>query len=197
MSQSNPLARIVVVDIETSGLDPYKCSVLQIGAVWLGAAPLNCEDVFFADARHEWWHEWEAGAAKVHGLSRAEASDIHRPSEAVALEDLLDWLEFLPVPGRLILAGMNPAFDLSFLRRAARDSDQTPRLEGLLSHRTLDMHTLALAKCVAEGEDPDGLHTDAIYEMLGMKREPRPHEALTGARMEGQAIRRLLSRETK
>jgi DNA polymerase III epsilon subunit-like protein len=186
----HPLSRIIVTDLETSGLNPNKCAILQIGAVSLN---LDSAPEFECLARLEHWHEWEAGAAKVHGETREEAASIRRLAEAVALEQFLDWADDLGGSGRFILAGMNPAFDMGFLRCVAKRSDQSDRLRGLFAHRTLDMHSLAVAEMLSHDSDPLDLHTDAIYEMLGHGPEAKPHRAIEGARREAAAILELLN----
>jgi DNA polymerase III epsilon subunit-like protein len=188
-----PLRRIVVVDLETSGLGP-ECGILQIGAVPLD--PTRGIEAFTRNVRLEWWKEWQEGAQQVHGITRAEAEDPRRMPDYEAVEDFLLWIEdhvLADIKGRALIAGMNPAFDLGFLRRVAEQADLKERFEGLISHRTVDMHTLAVAKHWAEpGLDLDRLQTDKIYDLLGMLAEPRPHVAITGAELERLAIQRLL-----
>lgn len=190
-----PLSRLIVVDLETSGLNPDSAAILQIGAVSLNSGVVSlpaCRE-FQAFVRCEWWHDWEADAAKVHGETRDKAGDHCRLAEEVALEALLDWADDLGGTGRFILAGMNPAFDLGFLRAVAERSDQGGRLRGLFAHRTLDMHSLAVARCLSLRIDPLDLNTDAIYAMLGQAPEAKPHRAIEGARREASAILALLN----
>jgi len=202
MSFPSSLNRVIVLDLETSGLDPVACSILQVGAVPLHPDRADCN--FERTVRHEWWHTWEAGAEKVHGETQAEASSLQRVSAAVALDDLLEWLETEVLGmtlGRAILAGVNPRYDYDFLWHVAVENDWQDRFRGLISHRTLDMHTLAVAWCATwidrfTDDVPkglDGLATDSIYRLLGHAPEAKPHRALEGARREATAIRQLLS----
>jgi hypothetical protein len=55
------------------------------------------------------------------------------------------------------------------------------------------MHALAAGVMIAGGLNIAGCYTDAIYKMLGMAEEPKPHSALTGARMEAEALRALVA----
>lgn len=195
------LGRVVVVDLETSGLIPGTHSILEIGAVPLDP---HRDTAFQRDVRREWWHEWDPKAAEVHGLAK-ETAMCHRTrvTESVAVEDFLDWLDDVVVAGiqgRAVLAGMNPRFDRDFLHNVAVRSDMGARFDGLVSHRTIDLHTLAVAAYWRNiGNDPagfprglDSVHTDRIYGLLGMAPEPRPHRAIEGATREAAAIRSLL-----
>lgn len=187
------LSRLIVIDIETSGLDVDACGILEIGAVPLD--PARSGESYRCDVRLEWWMSWEAGAAAVHGIPKDEAACHPRLSEAMAMDQLLDWIDDTAIGdihGRAIIAGMNPQFDLAFLRAAAARADMADRFRGLIAHRTLDMHSLAVAKMLSYGADPDSLNTDAIYEMLGQPIEAKPHRALEGARREAAAILELL-----
>ena len=195
-----PLKRLVVIDLETSGLDPQAFGILQIGAMPLDP---DSAEKFERHVRHEWWMPWEEGAAKVHGITRAEASDQRRYTDTVAIDELLDWLEdkaLGDLGGRAIIAGVSPRFDRDFLRAVAEGGDMVDRFDRLISHRTFDLHTLAAAVFAITAEAAvgglrnglDGLYTDAIYDILGVGPEDKPHVALEGARRERLAILDLL-----
>lgn len=194
------LRRVVVVDLETSGLVPGAHGILEIGAVPLDPGHPG---TFHREVRLEWHMEWDAGAAIVHGFTREEASSHRRTTDAVAVEDLLDWLDdevLRGIEGRAVLAGMNPRFDRDHLAHVADRADLGARFAGLVSHRTLDLHTLAVCHFWRNlAYEPqmfprglDSLRTDAIYGLLGLPPETRPHRALEGARREAEAFRLLL-----
>ncbi len=195
------LTRVVVVDLETSGLIPGTHAILEIGAV-----PLDPHRLFTFEAhvRREWWQEWDPKAVEIHGLDKERAMNHRdRVTDAVAVEDFMDWLDdiFLAgIEGRAVLAGMNPRFDREFLAQVAARLDLGARFDGLVSHRTIDLHTLAVSAFWRNLDyEPalfprglDSINTDAIYGLLGMGPEPKPHRALEGARREAAAIRSLL-----
>lgn len=186
---------VVVIDVETTGLDPAKHSVIEIGAVVLDSLDAVAPLEFVAEVRADWWREWDEEAGQVHGITRAVAEDPARLAPARALAMLLEWLLAIGGGRRAILAGMNPGFDLAFLREMARRTEQERALRERIGHRTLDLHSLAFV--AARQWDPAwdlaNLHTDKIYWLLGMQPEPKPHRALTGARMEAEAFALLLA----
>lgn len=195
------LRRVVVCDIETTGLIPDTHAILEIGAVPLDP---HRDFAFHRDVRHERWQVWDPDAAEVHGLAKETAMNHRdRVTAAVAIVDFLDWLDTVvlaDIQGRAVLAGMNPRFDREFLAQVADCLDIREYFDGLVSHRTIDLHTLAVSAFwrnleYAPGMFPggiDSLHTDAIYGLLGMGPEPKPHRALEGGRREASAIRQLL-----
>lgn len=197
------LTRVVVVDLETSGLIPGTHAILEIGAVTLKPDSNPCY-TFHRDVRREWWQEWDPKAAEVHGLAKETAMNHRdRVTDSVAVEDFLDWLDDVVVAGiegRAVLAGMNPRFDREFLAQVAGRLDLGARFDGLVSHRTIDLHTLAVSAFWRNLDyEPalfprglDSINTDVIYGLLGMGPEPKPHRALEGARREAAAIRSLL-----
>lgn len=183
------LQTVVVIDVETSGLSPGRHSIVEIGAVALADERQQFE------VRCRMWPGalWDVNAARVNGQSRAACEDPARPTEAQAVEMLSEWLRYHWPTQRLTVAGMNPRFDLEFLLAASDRSEADP-LERIFSHRTLDMHSLAVAVTAADLRD---LHTDGIYQALGLPPEPKPHRALAGALAEREALLRLLDRQCR
>lgn len=195
------LRRVVVCDLETSGLIPGTHAILEIGAVTLDPGR---DFTFHRDVRREWWQEWDPKAAEIHCLAKETAMNHRdRVTDSVAVEDFIEWLDDVAlagIEGRAVLAGMNPRFDREFLAQVALRLDLGERFDGLVSHRTIDLHTLAVSAFWRNLDyEPalfprglDSINTDAVYSLLGMGPEPKPHRALEGARREAAAIRSLL-----
>lgn len=160
---------MIVVDVETGGLDPLKNPLLSIGAVdqkttsqfYYKIKPLD--DMIITNE-----------AVAVNGYNSGTWNGVELAS---VMTWFIGWLD-----GRdCILAGHNPSFDNSFLKvNFERVGIKSP-----FRHRTIDMHTLAYQKF------GKSLTSDQIYEALGMQSEPKPHIAITGAKMESEAFRRL------
>ena len=194
------MSLICVIDLETSGLDPRECGVLEMGAVMLSPDLLPLGEWSVA-VRLCAWHRWEDGAARVHGVSKEEAMSEARCSEPVAMGEFFRFVDSHSRGERVVLAGMNLAsFDLQFLKAIVeRVSPALMKMllgfgiKQLISHRTIDIHAVAAAHVLAQGGDISRLYTDGIYQMLGMEAEPKPHAALTGAQMEAEALRRLVA----
>ena len=92
------------------------------------------------------------------------------------------------------IAGENPSFDRDFLKASA----QRCEIKWLISHRTIDLHSLAYASYLKRGlnlpvkDERMDLNADRIFNYVGLPAEPRPHRALVGAKMEAEAFSRLI-----
>jgi DNA polymerase III epsilon subunit-like protein len=186
---SEILTKMLVVDLETTGLEARLHGIVQIGAVWLTGG----QGEFFLECRAWPGAQIDPGAFKVNGLSPERCEDASLMSEAEAVTKFLQWIGPQPV----LLAGLNPSFDRAFLHAAMRRAATGDKLSKsqLFPHRTLDLHSLAVRYALQRQEPVPsrGFYTNEIYALLGMAPEPEPHVALVGAQMEAEAIRRLLA----
>mgnify|MGYP001572238703 FL=1 len=95
------------------------------------------------------------------------------------------------------LAGQNVSFDRDILEAAARRAGHT---EWPFAHRTIDSHSLCWMHMIKRGLTPpvdpqkkrSALNLDAILIYCGIPEEPKPHNALTGAKCHAEVISRLL-----
>lgn len=188
----NTPVRILVLDLETSGLNANACSILQIGAVWLLGGPdyEDCQE-YSGDCRAFIGAVIEPKALEVNGMSEARVHNPILPTEAEALADFFTWLNLCVGDGPIIMAGLNPSFDRAFINAA---SFRAGLGRTRFPHRSIDLHTLAVAHALAAGKPipAKGFYTDEIYELLALPPEPRPHVAIAGARAEAEALRVLL-----
>lgn len=174
---------VVVVDLETSGLDPDKHGILEIGAVRMSSgAEFECK-VRLAENL-----EYDPGVYRVNGVTEAEARSEDRLTETAALYEFFLWLNGKDI----LMAGSNPRFDHDFLKVASKDGQEMP---WPFRRHLLDLQTTALTYVIASGVPvPRSLSADAVYSMLGQPMEPKPHRALQGARAEAHAFRLIFSR---
>lgn len=178
---------MIAVDVEASGTDPRKHSIVSIGAVDL------------ADPSRQFYDEcriWEGAhimdeALAVNGFTRDEITDPARKSEGEIVRAFLAWAEDAP---EHTFAGQNVSFDRDFLKAAA----ERAHLDWAMPYRTIDIHTLAYQHMVGRGISPpvenrrSALDLDKILLYVGLPREPEPHNALTGALLHAEAVSRLL-----
>jgi DNA polymerase III epsilon subunit-like protein len=185
---------MIILDIETGGLDPRKNALLSIGAV-----DYEVGDEFYIECRA--WSELalDATALAINGFTVAQAMDESKPFADVAYCQFLRWCQGRP---GLIGGQQVGSFDLRFLR-AIHDSALATVEEGNTAyvhygkikdigqwpfgHRSVDLHSVAFSKL------GKSLSLDGILIAVGLQPEPKPHNALTGARLERDAFKRLLS----
>src|ERR1700690_4306436 len=106
------LGRMLVVDVEASGLDYEKCSILSVGALDL-SNPLT---QLYEECRAWSGAHVEDGALAVNGFTREQALDPTKQSEADLIHKFKDFAMGL---NERTFAGQNVSFDRDFLRVAA------------------------------------------------------------------------------
>lgn len=178
---------MIVADIEASGLDYHKHSLLSIGAVDLK----NPERQFYGECRM-----WDGATVMtdslaVNGFTEEECRDPKKHSLEDLMQNFLHWVEQCEDK---TLAGQNVSFDRDFLNNSFSRS----RLGWNFSYRTLDLHSMAYMDMAKRGlpiptkNDRTELSSDAIFQYVGLPAEPKPHHGLTGAKLEAEAFSRIL-----
>lgn len=180
---------MIVVDVEASGTNYEKHSIVSIGALDFS----NPQNRYYIECRI-----WDGAhimpdAMKVNGFTEEEITSKDKPSEGEAIRDFLAWAE--PVLDRT-LAGQNVSFDRDYLKAASARAG----LDWHLAYRTIDTHSLAWMHMVKRGLTPpvdathkrSALDLDAVLNYCGIPNEPEPHNALTGALSHAEVISRLL-----
>ena len=179
---------MIVVDVEASGTDYAKHSIVSVGALDL----LHPENRIYEECRI-----WDGGhimdeALDVNGFSKAEITDAKKQPEADLIHRFLTWTESVE---ERTLAGQNVSFDRDFLKAAAERAGHT---NWPFAYRTIDTHTLCYMHMVKRGLRPpiahrrSALNLDAVLIYCGIPKEPEPHNALTGALSHAEVISRLL-----
>jgi DNA polymerase-3 subunit epsilon len=107
-----PLAatRFVVVDTETSGLDPYNARVLSIGACTVEGPGLRLDRCFECTIRQA--TPTDEANILVHGLGREQQGSGVPAADALA--------GFLDFAGKPVFVGFHALFDATVLRRPIR-----------------------------------------------------------------------------
>lgn len=178
---------MLIVDVEASGVEYHKHSIVSIGALDFN----NPTNRFYEECKI-----WDGahimdGALEVNGFTKEEILDPNKKTEAQITEEFLNWAMELPDH---TIVGQNPSFDRDFLKTAS----ERAHLNWELAYRTIDTHTLAHMHIVKRGLVPplknkrSALNLDAVLNYVGIPNEPEPHNALTGALSHAEVTSRLL-----
>lgn len=178
---------MIVLDIEASGTNYEKHSILSLGALDLD----HPENRLYLQCQ-----AWEGAhidpeALEVNGFSETEATDDTKETEAQLTAQFLTWAEGVEDQ---TLAGQNVSFDRDFVKAAC----ERAKYNYPFAHRTIDTHTLAYMHHILHGQAVpfdkrhSALNLDAIMNYVGIPDEPEPHNALTGALAHAEVISRLL-----
>lgn len=181
------MTKLLVVDTETGGLDPVRCSLLTLGAiVWEDGRLVAEREWFVREPRFE----IDPSSLKEHQVDlRAVAAEGRAPADVAR-----ELVEFARphFPGeRISLAGHNVGFDAGFLKRmfAMGGADY----EANFSHRLIDTASI-LGVLNLAGRLP--LKSRGLSEAVAHFGIPvdaaRRHTALEDARITAHLLTRLV-----
>lgn len=178
---------MIALDVETTGLDPFTCSIVSIGAVDTDE-PTN---QFYDECG-----VWEGAhitdeALAINGFKREEITGSSKKSEAELIRAFVAWATDR-VENRTFIA-QNVSFDHDFVRAACKRAG----IEFPFSKRTIDVHSITWLH-MAKGETPPPvgnhhslINLDFALRYCGIPEEPRPHNALTGALSHAEVFSRI------
>ena len=176
---------MIVVDVETTGLNPEQNAIVSIGAVNF----INTKETFYDECNVFKDAEINLESLKINGFSKNEIIDNeNKHSQREIIINFSKWINNQNT--EKIIAGQNPSFDRDFLIKIFERN----QLNFPFTFRTVDLNTLCVNYVIKNNLDfkISKLNTNRIYEILGMPSEPNPHNALTGALMETEAFYRLI-----
>jgi len=178
---------MIIVDVETTGVDEVKHSILSVGAIDFA----NPSNQFYEECRvFDGAHIDDEGLA-VNGFTREQAVDQNKQTDEALIKHFMEWAKS---SSEYTFAGQNPSFDRDFLHRAA----DRYHLGWPFAFRTIDQHSVCFAHMVKQGIIPpvinnhSDLNSDKIMQYVGIPVEPHPHNALNGAKVAAEALSRLL-----
>ena len=179
---------MIVVDIETTGTNPNKHSILSIGAVDFD----NPKREFFDECQAFAGAHIEEDALLINGRSIDKVFDPSKKNESDIVRDFLEWAK---QARDHTFAGQNPSFDVSFILAGAERS----KIDASVPKRTIDLHSICYFHMIRRGITPpiknnrSDINSDFIMEYVGISPEKHPHIAINGARIEAEAFNRLFN----
>lgn len=178
---------MIVLDVETTGTDPLKHSLVSIGAIDFNKP----ERQFYEECRiFESAHIMNE-ALVVNGMTHEQLTDQKKKTEGEIVKDFLVWLS---LSEEKTIAGQNPFFDVSFIYAGAARNG----MDAEIPHRIIDQHSICWYHMKKRGLNPPlkngktDLNSDGIMKYVGIPAEPKPHIALNGALWEAEAFSRLI-----
>lgn len=186
------MSLMIVLDVESTGLDPKTGSIVSLGALDL-SDPTNqfYEECSVWDGAHI-----DDDALAINGFSREEITDSSKKGEADLIASFIAWATDRPV--ERTLAAQNVSFDLEFVQAACSRAG----VECPFAKRTLDTHSLVWMHMVQKEVVPpiknhhSAINLDFALAYCGLPPEPKPHNALTGALCHAEVISRVAYNKT-
>ncbi|MBN2042536.1 MAG: 3'-5' exonuclease [Candidatus Aenigmarchaeota archaeon] len=173
---------MIIVDVETTGLDPIRNSILSIGALDLS----NPKNQFYGECGIWKGASISKTALKINGFTRKQIRD-NKKTPGELLKEFLEWAKRTKTKK---IGGYYTRFDYSFLKSTAdRFSIKFP-----FSPDVLDLHDIFCKKMGMDKAMYEGILLFSLNEImisLGMPPEPDPHNALRGAKYTAEGISRV------
>ncbi len=178
---------MIVLDIETTGPDPGRHAIIEVGAIDFDR-PEN-----YFNARCRIWDgaEIDFKALEINGFTLEEIQDQTIFTQKELMSRFMSWTDQIEDK---TIAGQNVDFDISFLN----ESSKRCGLDLIPGKRKVDQHSIVYAHFLKRNIRPplkDGfsnLNSDSIMNYVGLPSEPKPHRAINGARFEAEALSRLI-----
>ncbi|MBU4564006.1 MAG: 3'-5' exonuclease [Desulfarculus sp.] len=175
--------RFVVLDTETTGMDPEQDRVVSVGAVRLVQGRVRLGEAFSELVNPG--RDIPAVAVKVHGITPDKIASARHGAQVFE--------EFLGFLGRDILVAHYAKFDLHFINRVMRGRYGFP-----LQNLVLD--TVLMCQAVVLASDPYGIsrhqkacRLEALAQRFGIA-APERHTALGDALITAMIFQRMLAR---
>ncbi len=178
---------MIIIDVEASGIDQVKHSLLSIGAIDIE----NPTNQFYGECKIFDGAHIMKEALEVNGFTDTEITDTSKQTDGELVNAFIKWTLTCR---EHTFAGQNPSFDRDFIQRATLRN----HIDWPFAFRTIDLHTLCYMHMTKKGILPpvennrSDLNSDKIMKYVGIPVEPHPHNALNGAKIAAEAISRLL-----
>lgn len=166
---------MIVVDIETTGMDPKRNSILSIGAVDFDRP----DNTFYGECRADVNAEVNPFSLKINGFTRRQISDRKKQSSSELIRSFLGWASGIK---DRTLAGDNVWFDIGFLKENLRRMNA----KWPFGRKSVELHEIS----------PEisnlGWSLDVVLGLVGIPPRDSPHNALNDALLEAEAMSRIL-----
>jgi len=160
MTRTDSLRNLVVIDVETSGINPFRHQILSLALV-----PLDLSKSPLELYVNEGEPEWQKTAAAYFEESRPSWEAYGR-SASEACAALSSYIETV-FGDKITVVGHNVGFDVAFLRQLAFRAglDQVP----LISHRVIDTHTILYLLHLSGVIPEDALSSDGAFRHFDIR----------------------------
>ena len=178
---------MIVIDTETTGLEPSKYSLLSIGAIDFERP----ERRFYGECKIFTGALVSSEALAVNGFTEEGIHDSTKMTDRELVEEFIEWAK---ASSDTTFAGENPSFDRDFLKQTAIRYG----LDWRFAHRTVDLHSIAYAYIKGQGRElpmkngHTGQDLGGTLKLVGIPDIRKTHNALEDALLEAEAFSRLM-----
>ncbi len=167
---------MIVVDIETTGMEPLKNSIVSIGALDFE----NPGKTFYGECRVDEGAEVSNIALKINGFTKKEIKNPKKPTSKQLLEAFVQWMQGIRDK---TIAGDNIWFDIGFLELNFKKN----KMKWPFNKKIVELHEISPLTAGM----PWSL--DAVLHMVGIPPRDGAHNALDDAELTAEAMARVAS----
>lgn len=182
---------MIVLDIEATGTNYQKHSIISIGALDLK----NPSNQFYDECRIWDGAHINEEALAISGFTKEEVTDPSKKTEEEITRAFIAWTNEIEDH---TFAGQNVSFDRDYIKVSC----ERHHIDYPFAHRTIDVHSLAYMHMTQNGIEPPfdaekhrtALNLTAVLEYCGVpdQRGEDAHNALFDTYLHAEAISRLL-----
>ena len=178
---------MLIVDLETTGVDPSKNSIVSFGAIDF----LHPERTFYVECRPWNGAIIDPDALEVNGFTQEQIMDENKKTLYEAMNEFITWVG---QSERQTLAGHNFGFDWAFLKATADIYNMSWKPH----KRIVDLHSICYIDFLKRHEEPPlkdkrtDLSFNKVLNYVGLPDEPKPHNALFGAKAAAESFSRII-----
>ena len=178
---------MIVVDIETSGVDFHACGIWQVGAIDTD----NPEKIFLEDCRIDDTDAVEEGALRVCGKTEEELRDKNKQSCRDLLKNFFVWCTNSNMRNFIC---QNPQFDTVFLKIKA----DKYKIYYPFGYHAFDLHSIAAVKYFdiqrefSKSNNASNMVLKNIIIFCGMEDTRTYHNALEDAKLTAECFSRIV-----
>ena len=179
---------MIVIDIETTGLDPRRCGLLSIGAVDFNKP----KSFFYGECRLSGKVLLDEESLKVNGFSREGLYDTTKLTSRDLMHKFVHWLS---EKDNTTIAGHNVHWDVNFLSLNFKKY----KINYDLGYRFVDLHSIFYAKLLKLGktiplrDSKSSISLNYILGFCGLSVYRTHHNALEDALLTAECLSRIIS----
>lgn len=179
---------MIVVDIETTGLDPEKSCIISIGAVSFEYP----DETFYAECRVREDAFIDDESLTVNGFTREHITNIYKQTPEEMIKKFVEWAQKFE---NRTIAGQNPGIlDFPVIRNEIKRAG----IDTSFGYRTIDLHSVVYARMLqifGKVDLNNSLSKIGLTETLkfvGIDDQRAFHNALEDAMLEAECFSRLI-----
>ena len=181
---------MIILDIETTGLDPLKNGIVSIGAVSFD----NPNETFYEECKIDSDDLIEEEALKINGFTKEQITDKNKQPQSELINKFYSWLE---KQDDRILAGHNIGFfDLNFIKAKVTKYNIIIKTR----YRSIDLCSVAQTKhleihkkFLIDDFKENAMNLPNILKFCGILDNRDNHNALEDAKLAAECFSRLFN----